>query len=317
MKRVVFALACLALAVPLWAEKLRVMPQAPQAPPVVRTITGSPLTIFVGDDTSMQVLNTNIPGGSGQFFPGGCTTDVADSGVFARIAGSNYGPNFNEHVCSSAAIQPTFPWTPVSISPVTGTGTGVDPFTVIIVVDAGTTGLRLTETMTYVNGATTTNTSFAFSNTGNVAVTWDTFFGADLFLANSDSGIPFLAPGNAPGGQDCAAQTYSIFFLTTTPNDRYSAEHWSTVWSEIAAGMLANVVDPVCQDNGAANQWQNRTLNPAESLTINSGVSFSGFVGPPPVTAVVPTLSAVGLAALIVLLALVGYVLARRASLGA
>ena len=35
----------------------------------------------------------------------------------------------------------------------TGTGTACNPFTVVIVVDAGATGLVLTETITYVNGA--------------------------------------------------------------------------------------------------------------------------------------------------------------------
>jgi hypothetical protein len=316
MKRLVLAALCLGLAAPAWAQKLRVPPHTPNAPPTVRLITGTPLTIYVGDDTSMQVLNSNIVPTSGQFFPGGCQTDVADSGVFARVAGINYGPNFNEHAtCGSAAIQPT-PWTPVSISAVTGTGTSANPFTVVIVADAGTTGLRLTETLTYVNGQSLFNTAFAFSNTGNVPVTWDTFFGADLFLADSDAGIPYLQPAtNAPGGQDCVAQTYTILFLTTTPNDRFSAEHWSTVWSEIAAGTLSNLVDPTCQDNGAANQWQNRTLDPGASLTIDSGVSFIGFVGPP--TATVPTLSTAGLAALILMLAVVGYVLARKISLGA
>jgi hypothetical protein len=52
-------------------------------------------------------------------------------------------------------------------------------------------------------------------------------------------------------------------------------------------------------------------------VTINSGITFSGFVGPPPVQAVVPTLSTVGIAGLVILLALVGFVLARKSSLGA
>jgi hypothetical protein len=318
MKRLCVVAACLTLAAPAWAQKLRVEPHVPLAPPVVQAINGTPLTVFIGDDTGMQVLNSNIPGGSGQFFPGGCTNSVADGGVFVRIAGVNYGPNFNEHSCGSAAIQPT-PWTPVSITPVTGTGTSGNPFTVVVVVDAGATGLRMTETLTYVNGATTTNTTFVFQNTNAAGgqIAFDVFFGADLYLADSDSGIPFLAAGNAPGGHDCAAQTYSIYFLTTTPNDRYGAEHWSTVWSEIAAGMLSNSVDAVCQDNGAANQWQNRTVDPGASTTIASGVAFTGFVGPPPVQAVVPALTTLGIAAFVGLLALVGYVLARKSSLGA
>ena len=317
MKRLLVVATCFALAAPAWAEKFLTPPHVPTAPPVVETISGNPLTILIGDDTSMQVLNSVIVGGSGQFYPGGCTTDVADSGVFVRIAGTNYSPDFDQHgVCGSATSTATA-WTPVSISAVTGTGTVATPFTVVVVVDAGVTGLRMTETLTYVNGQNLFNTSFVFTNLGNAPVLFDTFIGADLYLADSDSGVPFLAAGNAPGGKDCATQNYSIYFLTTTPNDLYSAEHWSTVWSEIAAGTLSNVVDGVCQDNGAANQWQNRTVDPGASVTIDSGVAFSGQVGPPPVTAVVPALSGKGLAALVLLLAAVGYVLARKASPGA
>jgi hypothetical protein len=325
MKRVALVLGCLGLAVSLRAEKFTTFPHAPQAAPAFVVINGSPLTINIGDDTSFQVFNTNVPGGSGQIFPGGCT-QTADAGAFADIAGTLYAPNFGEHPCGTATggIGTRIPWTPVSLSAVTGNGSTATPFTVVVVVDAGTTGLRLTMTVTYVNGASLFNAALAFSNTGSASVTWNTFFGADEYLANNDTGIPYLEPGtNAPGGQDCAAQTYTILFLTTTPNDRYSANRYSTVWSEIGAGSLSNTVATGCIDNGAANEWDNRTLAPAATLTIDSGVSFSGFVGPTPTptppgaTAVVPTLSTPGVAALLLLLVVVGYVLARKVSPGA
>ncbi len=317
--RVFFSLLLVSAASPLLAQKETSPPHVPLAPPVFVIIAGSPLTIHVGDDTSFQVYNTNIPGGSGQVYPGDCTS-TADMGVFADIAAALYAPNFIEHPCGSASggIGSYTAWTPVSLSAVTGTGTALNPFTVVVVVDAGTTGLRLTMTVTYVNGASLFNSAFAFSNIGNASITWNTFFGADLYLADSDAGVPYLQPvTNAPGGQDCTAQTYTILFLTTTPNDRYSGNGYSTVWSEIGGGLLSNTIAAGCIDNGAANEWDNRTLAPGTGLTIDSGVSFTGFVGPPPVTAVVPTLSTVGLAALVLLLAVVGYVLVRVTSLGA
>jgi hypothetical protein len=244
MRRFLVALACFGFAGALGAQKLSSLPHVPQAAPVVMTINGTPLNIHIGDDTSMQVFNSNIPGGGGQFYPSGCT-ETADSGVFADISGALYAPNFGEHPCGSASggIGANTPWTPVSITPVTGTGSGADPFTVVVTVDAGATGLRLVETLTYVNGASTFNTSFAFQNTnaaGGAAIVFNVFFAGDIYLANSDSGIPYLEAGtNAPGGQDCTAQTYTIKFLTTTPNDRYSANGYSTVWSEIGAGQLS------------------------------------------------------------------------------
>lgn len=78
--------------------------------PATVTISGSPLTIVVGSDTSMQVYNTNVPG-SGQFYPPDCSAgQTADSGVFAASGGVVYGPDFDNHPCGSAANTYT-PWT--------------------------------------------------------------------------------------------------------------------------------------------------------------------------------------------------------------
>ncbi len=320
MKRLLIAVACLALASPAWAEKSRRVPAGPVTPlaPVTNTITGSPLTVVIGDDTSAQVYNSNVPG-TGQFFPPDCAaTQTADNGVFVSVGGVIYGPDFNNHPCGSASNSYT-PWTPVSFSGVTGTGTSADPFTVVIVADAGATGLRLTETVTYVNGASQYNMSLAFSDNGNLAVTWDTFTGSDLYLADNDSGFSVLQ-GTSSGGRGassaCLQLQYVILFVATTPADRWSATAYGTVWDEISAGLLSDTVDTaVCQDNGAAIEWDARTLNPGGGLTINTAVSFTGQAVP--VGATVPALSPKALAALVLLLAAVGYVLARKASPGA
>ena len=314
MKRVLTVLAALALATPAFASKPRTIPpHVADAAPATVTITGTPLTIVIGDETSMEVYNSTVPGG-GQYYPTDCAAgETADSGVFAGVAGVIYGPDFSQHPCGSASNNYT-PWTKVSLSAVTGTGTGVDPFTVVVVVDAGVTGLRLTETLTYVNGATRAGISLLFSNVGNAAVTWDTYIGADLYLANSDEGVPALV-GGAAAGKDCIFQNYTILFENGTANDRYSANGFGTIWSEISAGNLSNTVATGCLDNGIANEWTARSLTPGTTSTISTGVSFTGALAP--VGATVPTLSVTGLAALIALLGLVGYVLARKAFPGA
>jgi hypothetical protein len=178
--------------------------QAALVAPVFRTIAGTPLTIYVADDASFQVLNANVPG-SGQFYPSGGTCTPGDAGVFADAGGILFAPNFSMHPCSSASasIGINTPWTPVSISAVTGTGTSGSPFTVVVVVDAGTTGLRLTMTVTYVNGDGFFDVSNAFATTGQPGPI-DVFFGADLYLANSDSGIPYRdGTTGGVGGQNC------------------------------------------------------------------------------------------------------------------
>ena len=320
MKRTSLALMCLALAAPAFAAKSpRVPPHAPSGgAPTTVTITSNPLTIVIGGDTSAQVYNSNVPG-TGQFYPPDCGPgQTADNGIFASIAGVVYGPDFNNHPCGSASNDYT-PWTQVSITPVSGTGTAGDPFTVVIVVDAGATGLRLTETVTYVAGSAQYNASLVFSNVGNASVTWDTFHGSDLYLADNDSGFAVLQGTSAGGrGADpaCIQLQYVILFLTPTPADRWAGESYSTVWAEISAGNLSNVIESaICQDNGAAVQWSGRTLTPGGSLTIGTGVSFTGQAVPQGAT--VPTLSTLGLAALILALGLVGYALAGRLSPGA
>jgi hypothetical protein len=316
MKRLFAVLACLALASPALAMKPRRIPQQPATPaaPATVTITGSPLTIVVGDDTSMQVTNSAVPG-TGQFYPPDCTAgQTADSGVFAGIAGTIYGPDFNNHPCGSASNSYTA-WTPVSLSAVTGTGSASDPFTVVIVANAGTTGVQLTETLTYVNGDPKATISLSFIAEGTATV--DAFVGSDLFLANNDRGFSFGAANGAGGhgaNSSCQLLQYAIEWQGTTPATAWTAQGYSSVWGEISAGALDDAVDTACIDNGAALEWSGLNVG-ATPVVISTGVSFTGqavVAG-----AVVPALSVTGLVVLVALLAVVGYVLARKSSLGA
>lgn len=285
------------------------------AAPVVRTIAGTPLTVYVADDMSFQVLNSNVPG-SGQFYPSGSTCTPADFGLFARVGSTLFAPNFNEHPCGTAtgALGATTDWTPVSISAVTGTGTSGDPFTVVVVADAVPTALRATMTVTYINGEGLFRTSTAFSSTDGT-VTFDAFLGGDIFLANNDDGIPFRdTTNNGVGGRDCVGQTYTVLLIPTTPADSFSANDYSTVWSQIGAGSLPNTVATGCIDNGSALQWRTRTTG----STIQAAVSFLGVVGVTPTPtisgppAIVPTLSFPMMALFGVALAGIAFILMRR-----
>lgn len=305
MKRLVLVLACAALASTMLADKPQ--PFAPLAPTAMVTIAGNPLTINIGDDTRMQFYNANVPG-TGQFYPPGGT--LGNSGIWTNINGTLYGPFLGTA------------YGPVSLTGPTGTGTAGDPFTVVVVVNAGV--LQLTETITYVNGASQANISLSYSQppppsepTG--AATFTAFIGADLYLADNDAGYPFAVAGSTAGSHAandaCSQQLqYTIAFLGTTPADGYCALGYSSVYTDIESGNLSNTVAPGCLDDGAALQW-NKTYT-GTPVVINTGVSFTGNVIP--VTqAAVPTLSVAGIAALVVLLAVVGYVLARKTSLGA
>lgn len=305
----------LLLALPALAQKFTTQPGGVGgAVPTFRIIAGNPLTVHVGSDGSFQVFNATVPG-QGQIYPGGCTS-VADMGIFADFGGILYAPNFTDHVCGTAtgSIAPYTPWTQVSLSPaVTGTGTTADPFTVVIVLDAAATGIRLTATVTYVNTENFFRISKVFTSTAAASVTMRVFEGADIYLAGSDAGIPFLAPtSNSPGGQVCTGPSYTILFIPITPANAYSANGYSTVWSQIGAAQLSNTVATGCIDNGAANQWD-RTLAPGGTFTITSAASFGEI---PPIaggpSANVPTLDTKALVILAVLLAAIGFVVVRR-----
>ncbi|HSP15125.1 MAG TPA: hypothetical protein VLV78_10260 [Thermoanaerobaculia bacterium] len=265
MRRLIYAVVCVSSV--LFVASV-------SAQPTVVTINGSPLTVIVGSDTSFQLVNSAFPL-TGQIFPGGCINSVADAGVFAAISGTLYGPDFGTHPCGSAAILPT-PWTPVSISPVTGTGTAADPFKVAVVVDAGATGVRLTATFSYVNGDGFYRLTKTFCSTTST-VSMNVYIGADIYLAGSDSGIPYLEPtSSSPGGKDCLATGYTILLVPTTPADRYAARGFGTIWSEISTqGDLSNIVDTAagCIDNGAALEWK-RTVTAGSCVTLTSASSF-------------------------------------------
>lgn len=274
------------------------------AQPTVRVIAGNPLTVNVGSDASFQVYTTLVPG-QGQFYPSSNNT-VADYGVFVDRAGTLFAPAFSTHTGGTAtgSIGANTPWTSVSISPVTGTGTAGDPFTVVVVNDAAATGLRMTMTVTYVNGENFFRKTFAFT-TGD-ATPYDVFLGGDIYLANSDSGVPYTLSG-AVGGQTCAPPVYTILMIPLTPASRYSARGYSTVWSEIGAGLLSNVIATGCQDNGAALQWQNRVGNGSIQAATSFG-AIPPIVNPPPSGPAqeIPTLSEWMLMLTAVLVALLG-----------
>ena len=105
--------------------------------PATVTITGNPLIIVVGNDTSMQVYNSNVPG-SGQFYPPDCSAgETADSGIFVALGGTVYGPDFANHPCGSASNTYTPLGSGLDDPGDRAPGTAGDPFTVVVVTERG------------------------------------------------------------------------------------------------------------------------------------------------------------------------------------
>src|SRR5436190_2423903 len=127
---------------------LAVVPAAGAAQQIISS-SGGPLThIYLNDNLGCQADHTGDT--RSEFFGG---TNPGSCGTYLSVGGTSFGPR-------------TTGFTPVSQSGVTGSGTSGNPFKVVTVVGAGTTGLGITQTDTYVVGQESYRTDITVSNAG-------------------------------------------------------------------------------------------------------------------------------------------------------
>src|SRR5882757_1227380 len=126
--------------------------EAPLMTPVADIAAAGPLThVWVGNELSCQVQHiADAP--DYEFY--GPDIFPADAGTFIAMDGVLYAPDFTNHGYTSAGflLGAYTPFTPVSQTPVTGSGTTADPFKVVTVVDMAATGLHIQQTDTYIDG---------------------------------------------------------------------------------------------------------------------------------------------------------------------
>jgi len=280
-------------------------------------IVGNPLTINVADDNSFQVYTSLAPG-EGQIYPN--DEGQADMGWFVRVGSALTAPAFSDHSggTATASIGANTPFGARTISAVTGAGSAASPFSVTVTGTAA--GMNATQVVTYVNGENFFRKAFTLTNSGGTAVPARVFLGSDIYLASSDSGKPFREPtSGSPGGQTCAGiiPVYTILHISTgVASNGFSADGFNSIWAQIGAGTLNNVVNPgACLDNGAALQW-NVTVPPGGSSTVQAVTSFGDIptvIQPAAQAVPAPTMSFYGLLALgLALLGFAGVALNRR-----
>ena len=192
------------------------------------------------------------------------TTIPGDCGTFLRTGGTLYYPNFPAHgsTATSALPAPKTFYTPVSQTPVTGSGTSGDPYTATTVADAGATGLHISQTDSYVTGDNFYLSQITVSNSGASTQNAALYHAADCYLAGSDQGFGYV-PGadavfcsananNSPSGriigfEPADAASSGATYLETTYN---------LVWAAINGSPFANTC--ACTsfiDNGAGLEW--------------------------------------------------------------
>jgi uncharacterized repeat protein (TIGR01451 family) len=191
-------------------------------------------------------------------------------GTLAVVGGTLYSP------ANIPAGQPGVPWTPVSQVGPTGAGTAGDPYRVVTVVAAGATGVRLTQTDTYVVGQESFRTDVAVANTGGASATVRLYRAGDCFLQDSDTGYGVVDASS--GAVACKSPSSERIeqFLPITPGSSYYEAYFGDVWSRITAQLpFPNTC--ACEslvDNGAGLSWD-ATLAAGASTTISSILTFS------------------------------------------
>ena len=211
----------------------------------------------------------------GEFFADtACATQIA-------VGGTVYGP-----ASIPAGNSPT-PFTPVSQTPVAGTGTSADPFRITTVVDVGTTGLRITQTDSYVVGEESYRTDVQVANTGGAAQSVTVYRAGDCFLQNSDLGFGRVDPtpaGNAvacvavadPDATTPAPGSRIEQWLPITPGSHYYHARYSEVWGQVASALAfpdtCRCADYI--DNGAGLSWD-LTIAAGGSTSVSHLTTFS------------------------------------------
>ncbi len=222
-------------------------------------ITSSGPLTTVGVTPTLQCSANHVGDTSGEFFNG------TSCGTFISIDATLYG-------------WLSVGFTPVSQTGPTGSGTNADPYKIVTVVDAGTTGVRLTQTDTYTTGLESFRTGVREANTSRVAKTVRVYRAADCYLQNSDQGYGVVDAANgavacttglAPGSR------IEQWFPITTGSHYYEA-NYSTVYSQVTQ-QLAFPDSCTCstfQDNGAGLSWD-ATIANASTKTFSSFITFS------------------------------------------
>lgn len=251
-----------------------ILPRSTQAAPPMQdqpidalVITGTPLSIYVGSNGSVQVYHQN--------YTHGATFGSGDSGFFLALGASVYGPNLPATNPSSAAYS-SLQMTPVSHSGPSGSGTSSDPYRIITVHRLNEAGANLlvTQTVSYINGDSYFQLDWRIANEGSGETCFKAYHGADIYFADSDYGYGYYNQASGAVGGYNEARDWFMVFVPLTPATRYQEAGYSTLWSLITSATdLNNTVDTTNIDNGIALQWDSCVAG-GGSTTISDLWSF-------------------------------------------
>lgn len=268
--------------------------------------------IFAGVDGATQI--SYVTDTDYQVYPP--STIPADYGTFVVVGGSLYAPFFSDHGGTATSSLGTYTvLTQVSQSGVTGAGTAANPYTITTVLDVGTTGLRITQVDSYVVGEERFRTDVTLANSTGAPISGILYRAMDCYLAGSDDSYG-MQSGTSVG---CSENPYNSplgrieqLDPITGGNNYYQATY-DQVWAAIGTHQP---FDDTCRcneliDTGAGISWD-FTVAASGNVTYSHYSVFSPTGGQPPVEPAIPTLNPFGIALLIGVLLMIGWIVLRR-----
>jgi uncharacterized repeat protein (TIGR01451 family) len=238
----------------------------------VITSTGPLTNVWIGTDLSCQVSHT----GDAAYELYGQTEAPGDCGTFVSTGGTLYAPDFANHAYTfTGGLGARTPFTAVSQSAsVLGSGTIGDPYRIVTVADAGTTGLRITQTDSYVVGQEAYRTDVRIANSGGQAQSVILYRAGDCYLQGSDQG--FGSVGNPTGAVACVTSSRIEQWVPLTSGSHYLETSPRSLWNAIGAQAdLPDTCDcSVNEDNGAGLSWK-LSIPAGGSLTVSNLTNFS------------------------------------------
>jgi hypothetical protein len=247
-------------------------------------IPASPLTVETTPTLNCAVEHDGLAS-TAFFLQTACGTLVSTTPL-GDPTGNLYGPGL---IPGGGSASPRTAFTPQFQSPVSGTGTQVDPFAVVTAV-SGDSEVLVTQVDSYATGDEYFTTVVSVSNNTAEDREITIYRAADCFLGGSDEGFGLVSPvgtnGNAVACTASADGTGLIEqWVPLTPGSHYLQSDFTTVWGTI--GAQAEFPD-TCQcgspiDNAAGLSWTETV--PAGETFVASHLTVFSPTGASPVDA--------------------------------
>ncbi|MEA2826597.1 MAG: hypothetical protein QOG43_1036 [Actinomycetota bacterium] len=191
-------------------------------------------------------------------------------GTFVVINNQLFGPS---DIPAGNSASPRTPYTPVSQTPATGTGTAADPYRIVTVVTLASTGVQLTQTDVYVVGQESFTTSVALSNTTGSPVSGVVYRAGDCYLANSDFGLGAVTESSVA----CVSTGGRVEqWVPITAGSSYMEAFYNQIWAQIGS---RQPFPNSCRcneniDNGAGLSWS-VSIPGNSQRTISAATAFA------------------------------------------